>query len=157
MQLDRTHALSQATAFERARALGIARATGETLDRYARLGRVFAQSPQQFRSADLARAEPAIRDIAVFQGGALISRLNAADSTPRAAPVFSGTRTVFSPDAGGGTLAVRSRGQVIAVLFDPQKLVPAYHRAAVVPIASGKARRLRRRAGLATGGHHPRR
>src|SRR3954471_21376905 len=61
MRLDRTHALAQAASFERQRAGAIAIAAGQTLDRYARMGAVFAASPQQYRSADMARAEPAIR------------------------------------------------------------------------------------------------
>ena len=65
MRMDRGRALAQAATFERARAADIARSTGETLDRYVRLGAVFAAGPQLYRSADLGRAEPAIRDIAV--------------------------------------------------------------------------------------------
>src|SRR3569832_1974899 len=65
MRLDRSHALAQATTFEQERTRTLARTTGQTLDRYARLGAVFAASPEQFRSADLGGAEPAIRDILV--------------------------------------------------------------------------------------------
>src|SRR6478609_4095471 len=68
MRLDRSHALAQAATFETARVQSVAQSAGLTLDRYARLGAVFAASPQQYRSADLGRAEPAIRDIAVWDG-----------------------------------------------------------------------------------------
>src|SRR6185369_2273373 len=51
MRLDRSHALAQAAGFERERVAAIAAAAGQTLDRYARLGAVFAASPQQYRSA----------------------------------------------------------------------------------------------------------
>jgi signal transduction histidine kinase len=114
MRLDRDHALNQATAFARMHAADQAKAAGATLDRFARMGTVFASSPQQYRSAELGRAEPAIRDIAVFDAkGALLSRLNAAANTAFATPVFAGTRALIP-----GGLAVRKNGQIIAVLFD---------------------------------------
>jgi len=47
MRLDRNHALTQAASFESARVQSVAQSTGQTLDRYARLGAVFAASPQQ--------------------------------------------------------------------------------------------------------------
>lgn len=114
MRLDRTHALDQATAFAQRDATDRATTVGGTLDRLARMGAVFAASPQQYRSADLARAEPAIRDIAVFDAkGGLLSRLSATADTVFAAPVFTGTRALIP-----GGLAVRNNGQTIAVLFD---------------------------------------
>jgi signal transduction histidine kinase len=126
MRLDRGHALAQAAGFERARAADIAQRTGQSLDRYARLGRVFAASPQQYRSADLAKAEPAIRDIAVWGAdGTQQARLSAA-ATSLAAPIFAGPRALFA-----GELAFRDSGRVIAVLFDAANLLPA--RAALVP------------------------
>src|SRR4051812_49925062 len=63
MRMDRGRALAQAGAFERARAVDVARGAAASLDRVARMGAVFAASPQQYRSADLGRAEPSIRDI----------------------------------------------------------------------------------------------
>src|ERR1700760_1837915 len=54
MRMDRGRALAQAATFERARAADIARNAGQTLDRYARLGAVFAAGPQLYRSADMA-------------------------------------------------------------------------------------------------------
>jgi signal transduction histidine kinase len=126
MRLDRSRALAQAAGFERARAADIAQRTGQSLDRYARLGRVFAASPQQYRSADLAKAEPAIRDIAVWGAdGTQQARLSAA-ATPLAAPIFAGPRALFA-----GELALRDSGRVIVVLFDTANLMPA--RAALVP------------------------
>src|SRR4051812_18523191 len=92
MRTDRGRALAQAASFERARAADIARATGQSLDRYARLGAVFAASPEQYRSADMARAEPAIRDIAVWgPDGAPLAQLNAT-AAPMAVPRFAGPR-----------------------------------------------------------------
>ena len=120
MRLDRSHALAQAEGFERARAADIARVTGQSLERYARLGMVFADSPQQYRSADLGRAEPAIRDIAVWRAdGAAEARLDAT-AAPLAAPIFTGPRTLLI-----NGLAFRDSGRVIAVLFDPARLMPA--------------------------------
>nr|MBA2587480.1 hypothetical protein [Alphaproteobacteria bacterium] len=89
MRMDRGRALAQAATFERVRAADVAHAAGQTLDRYARLGAVFAASPQQYRSADMARAEPAIRDIAVWgPDGAQQARFEAA-AAPMPAPIFS--------------------------------------------------------------------
>jgi signal transduction histidine kinase len=118
MRLDRDHALNQATAFARMHAADQAKAAGATLDRFARMGTVFAGSPQQYRSAELGRAEPAIRDIAVFDAkGVLLSRLNATADTAFATPVFTGTRALIP-----GGLAVHKNGQTIAVLFDSKIL-----------------------------------
>jgi signal transduction histidine kinase len=128
MRLDRGHALAQAAAFERLSAGEFAHATGQTLDRYARLGAVFAASPQQYRSADLAKAEPAIRDIAVWgPGGVPQARFNAT-AAPLAQPVFAGARTSFP-----GGLAFHQGEQTVAVVFDPASLALGSHRAALVP------------------------
>jgi signal transduction histidine kinase len=117
MRLDRSHALAQAAAFERARVAAVARATGRTLDRYARLGEVFASAPQQYRSAELGRSEPAIRDILVWDAdGRQQAGLQAsAQASPK--PAFNGARTSTSD-----SLAFRNGGQVIAVRFDPKSL-----------------------------------
>jgi signal transduction histidine kinase len=127
MRLDRSHALAQAATFESERAAAIASATGQTLDRYARLGAVFAASPQQYRSADLAGAEPAIRDIVVWGAdGSQQARFNATAGTPVPKPVFAGSRTSFP-----GGLAFRDSDHVVAVLFDPRSL--ALGHTALVP------------------------
>ena len=95
----------------------IAAAAGAVLDRYARMGRVFAQSPEQYRGAELGRAEPAIRDIAVWDAaGTFHTRLDAtAPALPR--PDFAGARAVFA-----GALAFRDAGRIVEVRFDPASL-----------------------------------
>jgi len=95
----------------------VAGAAAAVLDRYARMGRVFAQSPEQYRGADLGRAEPAIRDIAVWDAaGNFLARLDAtAPALPR--PEFAGTRAVFA-----GALAFRDAGRIVEVGFDPVSL-----------------------------------
>jgi len=128
MRLDRSHALAQAAAFEGERVKTIAQVAGQTLDRYARLGTVFAASPQQYRSADLGRAEPAIRDIAVWdESGNRQARFQAVANTPLPQPQFAGSRTSFP-----GGVAFRSGPQTIAVLFDPIDL--GSHRTALIPL-----------------------
>src|SRR3954470_19935128 len=85
--------------FEQARARDIAAAAAGTLDRYARMGRVFAAGPEQYRSAELGRAEPAIRDIAVWDAaGVPLARLDPTAVTALPRPAFAGPRSVF---AGG--------------------------------------------------------
>ena len=117
MRLDRLHALSQAAGFHQSRAVGIAFGTGRALDRYARMGSVFAASPQLYRSAELSRAEPAITDIAVYDAdGRLQSHLNALGPEP-ALPRFSGARTAVP-----GLLAFHQDGQTIVVTFVPSSL-----------------------------------
>jgi signal transduction histidine kinase len=131
MRLDRAHALGQAAQFERSRSRDIALASGQSLDRFARLGRIYADNPQQYRSAELGRAEPDIRDIAVFGAdGQLISRLQAQDGAPPATPSFTGARHLFS-----GGLELRDGARTIAVRFDPRSVVPAslLRNAALVP------------------------
>jgi signal transduction histidine kinase len=129
MRLDNSHALAQATRLEQVRARDLARATGAGLDRYARMGAVFAASPEQYRSADLGRAEPAIRDIAVWDAdGIQRSRLDATAVLPMVRPVLTQARAVFP-----GELAFRDSGRTVAVLFDPTDLVPNSQRAALVP------------------------
>jgi two-component system cell cycle sensor histidine kinase PleC len=118
MRLDRSHALAQAATFEQERTQALARATGQTLDRYARLGTVFAASPEQFRSAELGRAEPAIRDILVWDAeGRQRARFQASGGAIPAGPSFDGPRTSFP-----GGLAFRSGSETVAVLFDPKSL-----------------------------------
>jgi hypothetical protein len=117
MRLHRSQALAQSATFEQERADTAARATGQALDRYARLGAVFAQSPAQYRSADLGHAEPAIRDILVWDAtGKLRAQWRATGpSFPR--PAFAGARSGFS-----GGLAFHQDADTIAVRFDPKSL-----------------------------------
>jgi signal transduction histidine kinase len=94
----------------------VAGAASAVLDRYARMGRVFAQSPEQYRGAELGRAEPAIRDIAVWDAvGNFLTRLDPTGSLPR--PDFAGARAVFA-----GALAFRESGRIVEVRFDPASL-----------------------------------
>jgi signal transduction histidine kinase len=134
MRLDRSHALAQASVFESERARTIARDTAQALDRYARLGSVFAAAPQQYRSADLARAEPAIADIAVWDAdGNQQARFNATAQQPFPRPSFAGARFVFP-----GGLAFRDKGRMVAVLFDPGSL--AFPRAQLLSQADARAK-----------------
>jgi signal transduction histidine kinase len=129
MRLDKNHALDQARHFERARAADLARATAATLDRYTRMGAVFAAGPEEYRSADLSRAEPAIRDIAVWDaGGTQTSRLDATAARPMAQPALTAARTVFP-----GGLAFRDGSHTVAVLFDPKSLLAGSERAVLMP------------------------
>jgi signal transduction histidine kinase len=118
MRADRAHALDQASHFQQIRAADIAQAVGAALDRDAAMGRAFADSPLQYRSADLGQAAPAIRDIAVWDSsGRQIARLDATARTPLAAPAFTGDRALLA-----GAVAFRHRGKLVAVLFDPASL-----------------------------------
>jgi two-component system cell cycle sensor histidine kinase PleC len=101
------------------RAQDIAAAAGAALDRYARMGRVFAASPEQYRSAELGRAEPSIGDIIVWDAaGNAIARLDplAASTLPR--PNFPGGRVAFT-----GGLAFHEGDRTIEVRFDPASMV----------------------------------
>jgi signal transduction histidine kinase len=94
----------------------IAGAAAAVLDRYARMGRVFVQSPEQYRGAELGRAEPAIRDIAVWDAaGNFLTRLDPTAPLPR--PDFAGARAIFA-----GALAFREGGRIVEVRFDPASL-----------------------------------
>jgi signal transduction histidine kinase len=118
MRQDRVHALGQAAASEQGRAAGIAMGIGRTFGRYTRMAQVFADSPQLFRGAELGRAEPAIRDIAVYDaGGMLAARLQPLGAAP-ALPAFTGTRW-----AAADMLAFRRGTGTIVVRFDPATLI----------------------------------
>ena len=96
----------------------IASAEGAVLDRYVRMGRVFAQSPEQYRGAELGRAEPAIRDIAVWDAaGNFLTRLDPTAPTALPRPNLAGARAVFA-----GALAFREGGRIVEVRFDPASL-----------------------------------
>jgi signal transduction histidine kinase len=129
MRLDRGHALALAQSFEQARATDLAHVTGATLDRYARMGAVFAANPEQYRAADLAKAEPAIHDIAVWDAsGAQKARLDATAAEPLPRPVLTGARMVLP-----GALAFRQGSRTVAVLFDPASLMASAARATLAP------------------------
>ena len=83
MRLDRAHALAQARIFEQQRATDLAAMAGASLDRLAAAGIAFARDPGA-RPAD-----PIIRNIAVFRGGALIRAAQPQSALPPA-PVFAG-------------------------------------------------------------------
>jgi len=123
---------NRAQAIEAQTVQTIARVAAASLDRYARQGAVFAASPQQYRAADLARAEPAIRDIAVFDAsGRILSRLQVTGGdVPTPLAVFGGRRVAIP-----GGIAFRDGDHGISILFDPASLVPAtlLDRAALVP------------------------
>jgi signal transduction histidine kinase len=113
IRLDRAHALAQAGAYEQARADGLARNAGQMLERYVRLGRLYADTLHPA----LARAEPSIRNIALFDAdGAVIATLR--PGAVRPPPAFKGERRLF---AWGLGLHDRG-GRAIAVLFDPAML-----------------------------------
>jgi signal transduction histidine kinase len=116
MRLDRAHAMDQAAYFEQQRAADLAAIAGASLDRLADAGLHFARNP----GAGL--NDPAIRNIAVFQGGAPRAVLKTQSALPPQ-PDFAGPRSVFrfGPQAG---LALRDGDRIIAVLFDPASLVP---------------------------------
>ena len=129
MRLDKSRALSQAARFEQTRARDLAGATGAVLDRYARMGAVFAASPEQYRSADLGRAEPAIRDIAVWDAaGVQNARLNATATRPMARPAMTHAHAIIP-----GGLAFRDGSRTVAVLFDPSSLMPGSGARRLVP------------------------
>ncbi len=116
IRLDRVHALNQATYFEAARASDLANVAEMTLDRLAATGLGFARNPE------MRIDDAAIRNIAVFQNGALVSALKPASALP-SPPDFRGSRIVFSfgPEAG---LALHQDGKTISVLFDSRALAP---------------------------------
>jgi hypothetical protein len=100
MRLDKSRALAQAEHFEQVRAHDLASATGAMLDRYARMGAVLAASPEQYRSADLGRAEPAVRDIVVWdERGIQQARLEATAIRPLVRPAMTDVRAFFWPFA----------------------------------------------------------
>ncbi|MCP5412033.1 MAG: HAMP domain-containing histidine kinase [Alphaproteobacteria bacterium] len=114
MRLERSHALAQASAFEQDHANGLAHAAASALDRYARLGRLYADTLYPA----LARAEPAIANIALFDArGQTIATLKPGAVT--APPAFKGERHLF---AWG--LALKDGPRRIAVLFDTAALAP---------------------------------
>jgi len=136
MRLDKSHSLAQAARFQQGRAADLARATAATLNRYARMGAVFAANPEQYRSAELGRAEPAIHDIAVWDnGGRQLARLQALAGKMLAEPVFGGNRIVFAD-----RLAFRENGHVVEVLFDPKGLAQPAAKLAGTDPAYAKAR-----------------
>ncbi|HEY4275006.1 MAG TPA: HAMP domain-containing sensor histidine kinase [Rhizomicrobium sp.] len=116
MRLDRVHAMDQAAHSEQQRAADLAVVAGASLDRLAAAGLGFAHNP------GTQAADPAIRNIAVFQGGAPRAVLNAQSALPPQ-PNVTGSRNLFrfGPQAG---LALRDGDRIVTVLFDPAALVP---------------------------------
>src|SRR6185312_10677399 len=87
----------QSARTEQTRAQDIATAAAATLDRYARMGLVFSEGPEQYRSAELGLAEPAIRDIAVWDAaGAPLARLDPTATAALPRPNFPGARIAFT-------------------------------------------------------------
>jgi signal transduction histidine kinase len=116
MRLDRAHALAQAQYFETARARDIAAMAGMVLERYGRLGAMFADDPQ----ADMRDIDAGIRNIVVFDAsGAVISALhgNGADLPPPPRAAFAGRYM-----ASSSLMMVPHRGGVVAVSFYPASL-----------------------------------
>ena len=112
MRLDRAHALAEATRDGQIRAVSLAGSAGEALDRYARLGLLYAGTLHPA----LARAEPSIRNIGLFgAGGETIATLKPGLVAPP--PAFRGSRHLF-----GWGLGLHKDGRSIAVLFDPARL-----------------------------------
>ena len=97
MRLERMHALAQAAYFEQARAADLASVAGAALDRFAAAGVAFAHDPGA-RIGD-----PAIRNIAIFRGTALIAAARPGSALP-APPAFAAPRGLFrfGPEAGFG-------------------------------------------------------
>ena len=116
MRMDRAHALNQAGHYEQLRAADLAALSGAALDRLAAAGLGFARNP------DAHASDPAIRNIAVFENGAVIAALKPQSAVPPQ-PAFRGDRTVFTfgPETG---LAVRDGERIVTVLFDPGALAP---------------------------------
>ena len=116
----RQNGIAAATDTAQAQALharDIAGAAAATLDTYARMGLVFAQSPEQYRGAELGRAEPAIRDITVWDAaGHPVAQLDPT-ATPLPRPDFTGPRIAFP-----GGLALRAGDRTVEVRFDPASL-----------------------------------
>ncbi len=116
MRLDRAHALNQAGQFEQIRAADLAEIAGTALDRLAQAGLEFDRNP------DMRANDPAIRNIAIFHNGLLVSALKPRSALPPQ-PSFGGSRTVFASGPNTG-LAVRDGDRIIAVMFDPAVLAP---------------------------------
>jgi len=117
MRMDRSHALGQAAASQTARTGGIAFGISRTFARYSRMAQVFADSPAMFRGAELGRAEPDIRDIAVYAAdGALTAHLDALSPTPEL------PRLVGGRWASRDTIAFQDRARTLVVRFDPASL-----------------------------------
>lgn len=130
MRLDRNHILSQSARFDQVRAKDLARAVGLMLDRYARMGAVFAANPEQYRSADLGRVEPGIHDIIVWdRNGSQLFRLDATATQILPPPVLNANRMIVP-----GGLVFRDKSRIVAVRFDSQTLIPSSLRAGLVPI-----------------------
>ena len=113
-RLEQNRAAGQAEANAQARATALAATAGASLDRYARLGRLYADT----LFPALARAEPAITNIVLFDADG--TRLAAMRPGPvTAPPAFAGSSHLFP-----WGLALKDGARHIAVLFDPALLAP---------------------------------
>jgi signal transduction histidine kinase len=133
MRLDRAHALAQAQYFETRRAHDIAAMAGMALERYGRLGAIFADNPQ----TDMRVTDPWIRNIVVFDShGAVVNALHGSgtDIPPLPRAAFAGQYVVSA-----SLVVVQHRGQVIAISFNPASLPqPAILTRAALLLRSGQ-------------------
>lgn len=117
MRLERAQALAEATRYQQLHTADLARAAGLALDRYARLGRLYADTLHPA----LARAEPSIRNIALFDAnGTAIATLR--PGTVAKPPAFTGERRLFSWGIGLHEAGPHRNARSIAVVFDPAAL-----------------------------------
>jgi signal transduction histidine kinase len=120
LRFDRVEALNQATYFETRRAGDIASVAAAALERYAALGRLYADSGTAPRTA---------RNIAVFDStGIPLSTLTGDASFVRLpTDVLKAARTnpVVIADSGLATIVFGYRDRIVAVSFDAATLVPA--------------------------------
>ena len=132
MRRDRESALEQAGFFEARRAAQIASDMGGVFDRYARLGRAFANAASAEATGALADAGgPALKNIAILDlDGALVSQMKGTPRgllplQPNALKVALAGRAAV-PIAHGKTLAVlfRDGPRLVAVLLDAGQLLP---------------------------------
>ncbi len=117
MRNDRVHALAQAQVFEAERAADAAAAAGAAFDRLATTGRAYADG----RDVDL--GAEGIRTISVFDGAGLALRTLDSHDTPSLPQdaVWPGGRHVYAP----GLMTFPYDGRIVAVSFDPARLLPA--------------------------------
>ncbi len=123
MRIDRVHALSQATYFESRRAHDVAALSDSALDRFATLGRSFADNVLR---SDIP-ALPGLRNIAIYDGdGPPVAVLNGELSRFPALPPGTIESARHGRHVVAPSLALFPyRGRVVAVEFDPASLVPA--------------------------------
>ena len=128
---DHAQALEQNARFEQARAADLAQVAAAALDRYARLGMTYAD----YRDGEIARAEPGLRNIAVFdaQGTMLAVWDGVRSPLPALPPMGTASRILFS-----GGLVVRDGQRTVLVSFDPANLMPPGVMARAALLADGR-------------------